>query len=71
MKIEGHSKAASLDSWSGYIYVVGNSGSEYEIRRPRLPFSSSWSVWGWSDKRGSYLIASRPTLRGVVDEFVK
>lgn len=57
MTIEHETTAASEnDSWSAYTYAKLSDGSEYEIRHPRPPLSQTFSIWAWSDIRGTYVV---------------
>ena len=51
MTNHGTTPASANDSWSAYTHVE-MGGKNYEIRHPKAPFSSTYTIYRWSDHVG-------------------
>ena len=57
--------AGQNDSWAAYTDVETEAG-DYEIRHPKPPLTTYYTVWRWSDKLGPMNIGHFYTLAEAV-----
>lgn len=62
-----HATAHPNDSWSRYVDVIHvASGEAVQIRCPRRPLTTTYSLWVWSDIRGAYAVGWYDTITEAV-----
>lgn len=62
MENVGYTQGSTNDSWNGYTQYE-HAGREFEVRHPRAPFTSGFSLWRWNKLTGWVLLTNKPTLQ--------
>ena len=54
-------KAHPTDTWSAYTEFVEEDGRRYEVRHPRAPHTTEFSLWEWDELKGWLLLGHYPS----------
>lgn len=68
MTNHGTTPASANEFWSAYTHVTAG-GKDYEIRHPKAPYGTTFTIYRWSDQVGHVRWQTFGTLEACLESL--